>query len=210
MDWQLDHLAISAGTLAEGVEYAEDMLGADLSGGGEHPQMGTHNRLISLGEIYLEVIAINPNAPAPLHPRWFDLDGFQGPPRLTNWIVRTPDMTGALALAPPDTGEIMNLKRGDLAWQMAVPGNGKLPYDGAFPAIIHWLGDAHPAARLEDRGLRLVSLSVEHPQAKALQGWLNPLPENPLPDNPLIDIKTGPAKAISAVICGPRGDIVLT
>ena len=39
--------------------------------------------------LYLEVIAIDPEAPSPAYPRWFDLDRFSGTPRLTNWICRT-------------------------------------------------------------------------------------------------------------------------
>ena len=50
--------------------------------GGEHTAFGTHNRVLSLGAgDYLELIAINPVAPAPAQPRWFDLDRFSGPTR---------------------------------------------------------------------------------------------------------------------------------
>ena len=56
----IDHLVIAAETLAEGVAWVEDRLGIACSGGGAHPAMGTHNRLIRLGDLYLEVIAIEP------------------------------------------------------------------------------------------------------------------------------------------------------
>jgi hypothetical protein len=60
-----DHLAIGAETLDEGVEAVEAALGVPLAPGGGHPAMGTHNRLLSLGPgEYLEVIAIDPDAPA--------------------------------------------------------------------------------------------------------------------------------------------------
>ena len=78
--------------------HVEEALGVDLATRGEHPQMGTHNHLLSLGpEIYFEAIAINPDAEAPNRPRWFNLDNFQGPPRLTNWILATDDLDAALA-----------------------------------------------------------------------------------------------------------------
>ena len=37
--------------------------------------MGTHNRVLGMaGGMYLEVIAIDPDAAAPERPRWFGLD----------------------------------------------------------------------------------------------------------------------------------------
>lgn len=75
---KLDHLAVSARALDEGVAHVEAALGVRLAGGGKHPYMATHNRLLGLGDIYLEVIAPDPEAQAPNWPRWFDLDNFWG------------------------------------------------------------------------------------------------------------------------------------
>ena len=161
---QLDHLAICAGNLDDGVAFAEALFGVELAPGGTHEVMGTHNRLLSLGpDVYLEVIAIDPAGRDPGRPRWFDLDRFEGLPRLTNWIVRCDDLEATLAQAPEGTGAIMELERGDLRWRMAVPDSGVLPFDGLAPAVIEWQGAAHPAPRLPDRGCRLVSLEVGHP-----------------------------------------------
>ncbi|MGR3662439.1 MAG: VOC family protein [Paracoccaceae bacterium] len=204
MKAQLDHLAVSATTLAEGVAYLEDLFTTKLAPGGDHPQMGTHNRLISLGDTYLEVIAINPDAPPPSHPRWFDLDNFTGPPRLTNWIIRTPDMAKTLANTPEGTGEILNLERGDFRWQMAVPKTGKLPFDNAFPALIHWFGTAHPADRLPKSGLTLASLKIQHPQADALKSSLEPLL-----DISYIHFASKPEFNLSATINTPTGQVTL-
>ena len=135
----LDHLALAAETLEAGVAYAEAALGLPLAGGGAHALMGTHNRLLGLGDLYFEVIAIDPAAPKPPHARWFDLDRFRGSPRLTNWICRAD-----LATAPPEAGRIFDVARGDLRWRMAVPETGALPFGGTYPALIQWLGDLHP------------------------------------------------------------------
>lgn len=204
MKAQLDHLAVSATTLAEGVEYLEDLLATKLAPGGEHPQMGTHNRLISLGDTYLEVIAINPDSPPPNQPRWFDLDNFTDSPRLTNWIIRTPDMAETLANAPAGTGDIINLERGDLRWQMAVPKTGKLPFNNAFPALIHWFGTAHPADLLPKSGLTLENLQLQHPQADALKTSLAPLL-----DTTGIHFSTEPQFSLSATINTPNGQVTL-
>lgn len=163
----LDHLAVSAATLDEGVAQVEAALGVRLAGGGQHAHMGTHNRLLGLGDLYLEVIAIDPAAPAPAWPRWFDLDHFAGPPRLTNWVARCDDLGAELALSPDGTGRPVALSRGDLHWRMAVPGDGRLPFGGGFPALIQWDGP-HPVERLPDPGLRLTRLEIAHPEAAAL------------------------------------------
>ncbi|PJF09024.1 VOC family protein [Pseudorhodobacter sp. MZDSW-24AT] len=197
----LDHLAVSCTDLAEGVAAIEAALGLPLAPGGEHPHMGTHNRLLSLGDLYLEVIAINPEAPAPAWPRWFALDAFSGPPRLTNWVAACPDLEAAVAVAPEGAGVPVDLARGDLRWRMAVPGNGLLPFGGAFPALIQWLGP-HPAPRLPDRGARLARLVVTHPQARDLGAALAGVQDARLV------IETGPL-GLQAEIDTPHGRRVL-
>jgi hypothetical protein len=200
---EMDHLVVVAETLAAGVEHVEKLLGVAMSPGGEHATMGTHNLLLSLGDTYLEVIATNPAAPSPGRPRWFDMDNFSGAPRLTNWVARTTDLPEALALAPAGSGDIKSLSRGDLRWSMAVPGDGRLPFDGAFPGLISWQGAAHPAQMLPDVGCRLTALRLRHPDAQGLRralavygGALNP------------DIATGPV-AIEAELQTPNGAVTL-
>jgi hypothetical protein len=198
---RLDHLAISATRLEDGVALVERLLGVPMAGGGQHAAMSTHNRLLSLGDLYLEVIAIDPAAPPPGRPRWFDLDRFSGLPRLTNWIVATDDIDAALAGGPPGWGVPMSLARGDYRWQMAVPEAGCLPYDNACPALIQWHGPLHPAPALPDHGLRLNRLEISHPDAMVLQGVLA------LAD-PRVIFVAGPI-ALRAVIDTPQGPVTL-
>jgi hypothetical protein len=198
---RLDHLAISAERLEDGVALVERLLGVPMAGGGQHPAMGTHNRLLSLGDLYLEVIAVDPAATPPGRPRWFDLDRFSGPPRLTTWIVATDDMEAALATGPQGWGAAMDLARGDYRWQMAVPADGRLPFDGTCPALIRWQGALHPAPALPDHGLRLSRLVVSHPQAAVLQAALA------LAD-PRVTFTPGPP-GLSAVIDTPQGPVTL-
>lgn len=165
---RIDHLAVSCTDLAAGAAWVEDRLGVPMQAGGAHPLMGTHNRLLGLGDVYLEVIAIDPTAAAPAHPRWFGLDRFDGPPRLTNWIAACDDLDAELARGPAGAGHPVALSRGAYRWRMAVPETGLLPFDNLFPALIEWQGDAHPAPALTDRGIRLASLTVTHPEAGLL------------------------------------------
>jgi hypothetical protein len=204
MNLALDHIAISATTLEAGAAWVEMALGVPLAGGGKHPHMGTHNRLLSLGDLYLEVIATDPAAPNPAWPRWFDLDQFRGPPRLTNWICRTDDLDAALAAAPGDTGTATDLTRGDYRWRFAIPATGKLPYDDCFPALIQWQGDLHPAKALCDHGVRLTALEITHPQAPALRSALQGLTD------PRVHVQLGPCHALRATFSTPHGPRVLT
>lgn len=197
---RLDHLAIACTDLAAGTAWVEAALGVPLQAGGKHPLMGTHNRLLGLGDLYLEVIAIDPDAPAPAHPRWFDLDRFTGPPRLSNWIVACDDLDAAMEAAPAGIGAALALARGDYRWRMAVPPDGILPFDNAFPALIEWQGAAHPALALTDSGIRLARLTVTHPDgdrlATALAGRL---------DDARVTIRRGPAVALTAEFATPQG-----
>lgn len=201
----LDHLAVVCRTLEEGTSYVEAVLGVEMSPGGHHPAMGTHNTLLSLGpEAYLEVIAIDPEAPAPGHPRWFNLDRYAGPPRMTHWICATDDLEEALDTAPPGSGEPMELSRGDMAWRMAVPETGVLPFDGAMPALIEWDTEMHPNRLLPDHGLRLARLDVFHPEADAL---LAAFPA--LHNLGSVAVREGPEKRLIASISTPEGMRVL-
>lgn len=199
MTLAFDHIAVSAGTLEEGVDWVEQALGVQMAGGGKHPLMATHNRLLGLGDLYLEVIAIDPACAPPDRPRWFDLDRFTGPPRLTNWVVRTDDMAATLATSPQGSGVPLSLARGDYRWKMAVPADGILPYDGAYPALIEWQTPLHPTQALPDVGVRLKHLTLEHPQAEALRATLT------LHD-PRVIIAQGARKTLSATFQTPHGE----
>jgi hypothetical protein len=162
-----DHIAVGCETLADGVRWVEDQLGVSLVQGGQHAHFGTHNRLLSLGpEFYLEVIAKDPASPATGRATWFDLDNFSGPARLCNWICATPDIEQASEIS----GEIVNLTRGALSWQITVPIDGSLPLGGAYPTLIKWgEGVTHPASMLTDHAIRLENLTVSHPAADELK-----------------------------------------
>ena len=166
----LDHFALAATTLDEARAAVEDALGVAMQTGGQHPVFGTHNYLLGLANgLYLEAIAIDPAAADPGRARWFDLDNFTGPARLTNWICRSNDLAASLKTLPAGVGAPVSLSRGDLRWDMAVPEGGRLPYDNLFPALIQWHGDLHPGGMLTPSGCALRRLVVAHPQADELR-----------------------------------------
>ena len=200
----LDHLAFAASSLEEGRAWLEEKLGLPLQSGGQHARYGTHNLLMGMEDgLYIEVIAIDPAAPNPATPRWFDLDNFTGAPRLANWIARTNTLD-AMKAAMPEAGETVALARGDLAWRMAVPPSGALPMEGGLPSLIQWHCEAHPAQRLTPQPLRLDALVINHPEAETLKRRLAPL----LADA-RIRFETAATPALSATFQTPKGRVTL-
>ena len=183
---QLDHIAVLGVTLEDAARHCETALETPLGPGGQHAAFATHNRLLGLEDaLYLEAIAIDPEAGDPGRPRWFGLDRFAGAARLDKWVVRVDDMDEALA-ALPEAGRPVALERGDLAWIMAVPDDGMLAWDGLFPALIEWKSEPPAGARLTSSGWALSELVVAHPQAGHLEARLAPHL-----DSPLVRFETG-------------------
>ncbi len=185
----IDHLVVMADSLDAGTDWCRSTLGVAPAMGGEHPLMGTHNRLLQLSgpahpRAYLEVIAINPGAKNTLAAgarRWFDMDDealqamvrSQGP-QLTHWVASVPDLAAArsaLAGCGLDRGEIVQASRptplGLLQWQITLRPDGRRLLDGCLPTLIQW-GDRHPCYSLPASGVTLRSLQLEHPQAPLL------------------------------------------
>ena len=170
---KLDHLAIVAPTLEEGVAYVEQTLGVPMAAGGKHPEMGTHNRLLRLGDVYLEAIAVDPDAPKPKRPRWFGLDdsaairkAWDEGRRLRAWVARTDDIARDLA-AHAFLGEAIRASRGNRAWTISIPADGALPWGGLAPSLIAWGDGGPPAPSMPDVGASLMAFSVETPQPES-------------------------------------------
>lgn len=198
---ELDHLAVAGDTLDAAAAHVEEALGVAMQAGGKHTHFGTHNRLLGLADgLYLEAIAADPMAPVPDRPRWFDLDRFSGTARLTNWICRVADLDATIARLSAEVGKPVALERGELRWRMAVPDDGRLPFDNLFPALIQWDGKLHPATMLSPSGCALKRLVVSHPEALALREILGPLDR--------VVIEPGAAGLLSE-FATPHGDRVL-
>lgn len=168
---QLDHVTIIAPSLAEGVGHVRACLDIDVPFGRLHQDMGTHNHLLRLGEsVYLEIIAVNPDAPRPPHPRWFGLDdqtavraawdhGF----RLRGWVARTTDIDAVLSKHQGLLGNKTRLSGGGSYFFFAIPPDGSLPFGGVAPSVIDRGGRPPSVAAMADFGAELRALIVEHP-----------------------------------------------
>lgn len=177
MSWSVDHLVVGAATLEQGAAWCAATLGVLPGPGGKHPLMGTHNLLLSLSasdfpRCYLEIIAIDTQAPAPSRRRWFDLDDpalratLAAGPRLIHWVARCDDVVAecvALAAAGIVRGEVLQAERdtprGLLRWRISVRSDGARLSGGDLPTLIEW-GDTHPADSLATSPVQLEALSV--------------------------------------------------
>ena len=187
---RVDHLVVAAASLEQGVEWCEATLGITPGPGGEHPLMGTHNRLFSVASMaypaaYLEIIAIDPGAPCARKTgarRWFDLDdpvlqanlAAHGP-RLVHFVASTASAqtgTKALKRLGLDRGELLQASRqtpnGLLSWKITVREDGQRLFYGALPTLIEW-GDVHPVNSMAESGVSLTSLQASHVRPAALQ-----------------------------------------
>ncbi len=189
---RLDHLVIGAASLAEGEAWCEATLGVRPSGGGKHVLMSTHNRLLNLSgpacsaypRCYLEIIAIDPDAPPPGRARWFDLDSpalqqrlaVEGP-GLIHWVARVDgDLDSQLhhwREQGIDAGEAVVASRmtaaGELRWRIALRADGQRLFGGALPLLIEW-GEVHPADGLPNSGVSLLQMTHRLPQPNLLSG----------------------------------------
>ncbi len=179
MSSAIDHLVIAAETLEQGANYIHKILGVDIPPGGVHPKMGTHNLLMQLGStMFLEVIAINPNATGPTRPRWFGLDdahtrrSLKDGPALLSWVVNTQDIKSLMQHTGFDFGRAESISRGDLSWYFGLPDDGRLLAGGMLPYVIEWKTDKHPAGAMKNTGCKLGSLTLYHPNAAWLKSIL--------------------------------------
>lgn len=218
MTAHIDHLVVAADSLDQGAEWCRARLGVEPAAGGQHPLMGTHNRLLGLSSpaferCYLEIIAIDPEAPPPSRSRWFGLDqaalrtAIREEPRLIHAVARTTQiemLRRGLIQCELDPGTLLAAHRdtpaGRLAWRITVRDDGALEADGALPTLIEWRPEsAHPSDRLDASAasLRALSLRALPPRVRHLLQL------------PAVDATRTEGPALRATLATPRGEVVL-
>ena len=222
----VDHLVVYAADLASGVEWCEHTLGVTPPAGGEHPLMGTHNRILGISSpahprAYLEVIAINLGAASTRQPsvrRWFDMDDAalqqqvaRHGPQLIHWVAAVPDVQAAhaaLSAQGLERGAIVTASRptpqGLLQWRITVREDGLRLMDGCLPTLIEW-GAAHPCNSLPASGVQLQSLALQHPQAATLQAACEAIG-----GAAQVAVSAGDAPRLAARLATPRGPVTLS
>lgn len=173
---KLDHLTMIAPNLAEGVAHVRACLDLDVPFGQRHGYMGTHNHLLQIGgTVYLEIVAVDPDAQPPLRARWFGLDDrkritadWDAGRRLRGWVARTDAIDDTLARWGDMFGSKVALPPANSTFDFAIPDDGSLPLDGAAPSLIDRRGRERSMANIADLGARLASFSLQHPEATSI------------------------------------------
>ena len=222
----VDHLIVLAADLDSGVAWCERTLGITPTAGGEHPLMGTHNRIVNVSSTahpraYLEIIAINWIATSALPAgarRWFDMDDAdlqqqvaQHGPQPIHWVASVPDVAAghaALATLDIERGTILTASRptpnGLLQWQITVRDDGLRLMGGCLPTLIQW--DAvHPCDSLPASGVQLQQLTLQHPQAATLQAACEAIGLAPQ-----VTVTAGDVSSLTAHLATPHGTVALS
>ena len=186
MNTQIDHLVIVADNLEQGAAWCQATLGVAPGPGGRHALMGTHNRLLALGgaafdRSYLEIIALDPDAPPPGRPRWFGMDdpalqaAVKQQPRLVQAVLRTTNIEmlrwGLINLGLPP-GDLLAAERpttsGLLRWRILLPAPvpaavnagtvAQAAASSPVPTLIEWQG-THPCDAMPPSGVTLKAVA---------------------------------------------------
>jgi Glyoxalase-like domain len=149
---ELDHILIAVSDLDAAATQVEERLGLVSVEGGRHQGLGTANRIVPLGETYLELVAVVDEAEAERSGfgSWVEGDEL---PRLLGWCLRTDDLdsvAGRLDLPVAD-GSRARPDGMILSWRMA--GLQRSAEEPSLPFFIEWgAGTPYPGEALEQSG----------------------------------------------------------
>ena len=172
--------------------------------GGRHPGWGTANRIVPLGETYLELVAVVDEAEAARAPfgRWVTA-GAREELRLLGWAVRTTkiDLIAQRLGLRVESGSRVARDGQQLRWTLTgVAEAAETPY---LPFFIEWARDT-PLPGHADAGQRAGPLRISKLQLSGepdrLAEWLGP---HELP----IEIEAGPPRLEQVVIQAPEGEL---
>ena len=214
---QVDHVVYATPNLQLGIETAEKLFGVKATPGGQHPGLGTRNALIALGPAsYLEIIGPDPDQPKPSGPRRFGIDELKAP-KLFTWVAKGKSLETLAADAKAhgvDLGAVIpgSRKRPDgvvLKWSYTDPQT--VLADRLIPYLIDWgpstrsarsgQVSTHPSATAA-KGVTLVGLRAEHPDAARVQKMLQQLGLD-------LVVTRGPKPTLIATFDSPKGKVEL-
>ena len=113
----LDHLTVIAPTLSEGVEHVNECLGIEVPFGTRHHHMAPHNHRLQLGgNVYLDLVALDPHGIDPRRARWFGVDDldqvyadWEQKRRLRGWVAAIASIEGFVR-ERPEFGEVGSIR----------------------------------------------------------------------------------------------------
>jgi hypothetical protein len=204
----IDHLVYACPDLTEAVDELARLTGVRPEYGGQHPGLGTHNALLSLGDrTYLEIIAPDPAQPG-TGPLPFGLEELTAP-ALRAWAAAPEDIDNAAHAARVegfDYGDVVTRHRrtvgdGELTWRMT-----NYAHNGAvavIPFLIDWGHSRHPA-QTAPSGLHLTEFRILAPDPDKVARQLHAASID-------LPVDRSATPALRAVLTGPSDiKVVLT
>ena len=203
---ELDHILIAVADLGAAGREFEVRHGLASIEGGRHPGWGTANRIVPLGDSYLELVAVvdTTRAAESVFGRWVASAVSSTPPPL-GWAVRTPELDGvARRLGLPVEFGSRSIPGGDhLRWRTV--GIEQAAADPSLPFFIEWASGTHLPGQVAIRhpsGAAKIARLVIDGDPGRLASWLG---DHQLP----IEVRSG-MPALSAIhISSGAGEIVI-
>ena len=189
---EIDHVIIAVDDLAAAARKMEEHHGLASREGGRHPGWGTANRIVPLGETYLELVAVVDEAEArqSVFGRWI-ASGANISCQPIGWAVRTNGIeeVGRRLGLTVRAGSRLTPNGDRLQWRTA--GMEEAAADGSLPFFIEWgAGTPFPGHALVKHrgGTPLISRILTHGDADRMADWLNghELPITVIPGNPML------------------------
>jgi hypothetical protein len=136
---ELDHVLIAVSDLPGAGRRMESLFGVASVAGGRHPGWGTANRIIPLGDAYLELVTVVDSEAATASPfGWWVCRACESAPAFMGWAVRTQDLdriAKRLDLTP-DEGSRAGQDGALIRWRMA--GVQQAAAEPLLPFFIEW------------------------------------------------------------------------
>jgi hypothetical protein len=202
---ELDHLLWEEFRLEDGEERFAELTGVRPAFGGTHPDRGTHNSLLSLGQgKYLKLIAPDPEQ---ANSKFSQQAPANFTPRLFAFAVRTYDLNFVEMLIQKAGLEVSGLydvsrqsPSGEmLNWRSIFVGGHLF---GNFMPFFTQCGDMTHPSETSPKGCELLEFSVGHPDNETLSSFYKTLQVN-------VPVFQSEHPELIAVLSTPKGKVIL-
>jgi hypothetical protein len=207
----LDHLILGCNELDRGVRFVEEHTGVRAAPGGVHPDRGTMNALLSLGERhYLEIMAPDPNRKAVQTWASHQLEILRNlaTPRLVGWAVYPTDIEklakkfrdAGVAIQGPWPGSRTRPDGRVVVWKSFSLADDR---HGLLPFFIEWSADSvHPSSDAPP-GCHIERFAAAEPDTAELSKAFRQIEID-------TTVERSERPQLRAQIVGPKGRLELT
>jgi hypothetical protein len=199
---EIDHVLIATRDLAEAARELGARYGLRSVAGGRHPGWGTENRIVPLGEAYLELVAVAnlEEAGDTAFGQWV---ASAGPDLLRplGWAVRPndlDDMAGRHGLGVTSGARVTPTGE-RVAWRTA--GVGRAAAEPSLPFFIEWEPGSRFPGSVDSAGARLAGLLLEG-DPERVAAWLG---RHDVP----VEVRPGAPAVVAVTVGTAAGEAVL-